>query len=77
MNDTESFVWKTLCCSLLLARSLVPLGIPVLLPGEVITQAALDTLAAVKEGGGVVSGCSDASLATMRVVVVMEHSDAR
>ena len=43
-------------------------GIPALLPGEVITQAALDALAAVKEGGGVVSGCSDATLATMRVV---------
>lgn len=38
------------------------------MPGEVITQAALDALAAVKEGGGVVSGCSDATLATMRVV---------
>lgn len=43
-------------------------GIPALLPGEVITQAALDALAAVEEGGGVVSGCSDPTLATLRVV---------
>ncbi|CAM9355960.1 unnamed protein product [Sphacelaria rigidula] len=45
-----------------------PPGIPALLPGEVITQESLDILEAVKAGGGVVSGCTDQSLATMRVV---------
>lgn len=43
-------------------------GIPTLLPGEAITQEALDILTAVKEGGGVISGCTDVTLATMRVV---------
>lgn len=52
-------------------------GIPALLPGEVITQAALDALAAVKESGGVISGCSDATLATMRVVADLVPSERR
>lgn len=43
-------------------------GIPALLPGEGITQESLDILEAVKAGGGVVSGCSDPSLTTMRIV---------
>lgn len=43
-------------------------GIPTLLPGEVITQEALDALMAVQTGGGVISGCTDDTLATMRVV---------
>ncbi|CAN0298414.1 unnamed protein product [Ascophyllum nodosum] len=45
-----------------------PPGIPALLPGEEITQEALDLLVTVKGAGGFVSGCADASLATIRVV---------
>lgn len=43
-------------------------GIPTLLPGEAITHKALDILEAVKAGGGVISGCTDPSLTTMRVI---------
>ncbi len=39
-----------------------PPGIPVLIPGEVITQEALDYLQQVQQLGGVISGCSDDSL---------------
>eukprot|EP00904_Undaria_pinnatifida_P009756 jgi/Undpi1/5910/HiC_scaffold_2.g01184.m1 len=45
-----------------------PPGIPTLLPGEIITQEALDALVAVQKGGGVISGCTDGTLVTMRVV---------
>ena len=46
----------------------MPSGIPTLLPGEIITQEALDALIAVQKGGGVISGCTDGTLVTMRVV---------
>ncbi|CAM9741199.1 unnamed protein product [Laminaria digitata] len=45
-----------------------PPGIPTLLPGEIITQEALDALMAVHKGGGIISGCTDDTLKTMRVV---------
>jgi arginine decarboxylase len=45
-----------------------PPGIPVLMPGEVITEAAIEFLRQVLEAGGVVSGCADANLQTLRVV---------
>lgn len=46
----------------------LPQGIPVLLPGEAITEEALRALRAVKQGGGMISGCTDTTLSTMRVV---------
>jgi arginine/lysine/ornithine decarboxylase len=46
-----------------------PPGIPVVTPGEVITQEAVDCITAVLAGGGVVSGASDESFQFARVVV--------
>jgi len=45
-----------------------PPGIPVLMPGEVITKAALDYLLQIQAVGGFVSGCADISLSTLKVV---------
>jgi arginine/lysine/ornithine decarboxylase len=45
-----------------------PPGIPVLLPGEVITIEAIALLQTVKRSGGVISGCSDADLRTIKVI---------
>ncbi|MEO1378688.1 MAG: hypothetical protein AAFW70_31430, partial [Cyanobacteria bacterium J06635_10] len=45
-----------------------PPGIPVLMPGEVITRAALEYLQYIKEMGGFISNCADNSLYTLKVV---------
>lgn len=45
-----------------------PPGIPVLMPGEEITQEAIDYLQQVLNAGGVVSGCADTSLEFLQVV---------
>jgi arginine decarboxylase len=45
-----------------------PPGIPLLMPGEVISAAALDYLDSVLAGKGVVTGCSDPSLKSFKVV---------
>ncbi|MFB2772208.1 aminotransferase class I/II-fold pyridoxal phosphate-dependent enzyme [Pelatocladus sp. BLCC-F211] len=45
-----------------------PPGIPVLMPGEVITQPALEYLQQIQAMGGFISGCADASLSTLTVV---------
>lgn len=45
-----------------------PPGIPVLMPGEVITPAALDYLQKIQAMGGFISGCADASLRTLKVL---------
>jgi arginine decarboxylase len=45
-----------------------PPGIPVLIPGEVITLEALDYLRQVLDCGGEVVGCSDPNLATILIV---------
>ncbi|CDF39441.1 unnamed protein product [Chondrus crispus] len=52
------------------AESLCPYppGIPVVVPGERITRECIDVLRAVLDAGGSVSGASDESLSTMRVV---------
>jgi arginine decarboxylase len=46
-----------------------PPGIPVLLPGERITAAAIEHLQQVLRSGGFISGCADAELQTVQVVV--------
>ncbi|KAL4448024.1 hypothetical protein ABPG75_005243 [Micractinium tetrahymenae] len=46
-----------------------PPGVPVAYPGEVLTEAALQQLRQVLRSGGIVTGCSDGSLETLRVVV--------
>lgn len=45
-----------------------PPGIPVLLPGEVVTPAAIAYLQAIQAQGGVISGCADGTLKTLRIV---------
>lgn len=48
-----------------------PPGIPVLMPGEVITKAALDYLQYIQITGGFISGCADSSLHTLKVVKIL------
>lgn len=45
-----------------------PPGIPVVLPGEVITAAAIAHLQAVHQNGGIITGASDPTLATLQIV---------
>jgi arginine/lysine/ornithine decarboxylase len=45
-----------------------PPGIPVLMPGEIITPEALDYLQQVLTAGGKITGCSDTGLQTLKVV---------
>ncbi|WP_418006774.1 hypothetical protein [Nostoc piscinale] len=45
-----------------------PPGIPVLMPGEIITKAALAYLQQIQAMGGIISGCADSSLQTLKVV---------
>ncbi|MBE9005344.1 aminotransferase class I/II-fold pyridoxal phosphate-dependent enzyme [Fortiea sp. LEGE XX443] len=45
-----------------------PPGIPVLMPGEIITTAALAYLQQIQAMGGMISGCADSSLRTLKVV---------
>lgn len=45
-----------------------PPGIPVLMPGEEITPAALDYLKQILALGGSITGCSDPALKTLKVV---------
>lgn len=45
-----------------------PPGIPLLFPGEVISRSALDTLQHIQAEGGIITGCADATLATLRIV---------
>ncbi|MEG4395580.1 aminotransferase class I/II-fold pyridoxal phosphate-dependent enzyme [Microcoleus sp. BROC3] len=45
-----------------------PPGIPVLMPGEIITPAAVDYLQQILATGGKITGCSDPGLQTLKVV---------
>ncbi|MEG3925135.1 MULTISPECIES: aminotransferase class I/II-fold pyridoxal phosphate-dependent enzyme [unclassified Microcoleus] len=45
-----------------------PPGIPVLMPGEIITPAAVDYLQQILAAGGKITGCSDRNLQTLKVV---------
>lgn len=45
-----------------------PPGIPILLPGEAITEDAIASLQKIVDAGGFVSGCADDSLQTLRVI---------
>ncbi|WP_196516141.1 aminotransferase class I/II-fold pyridoxal phosphate-dependent enzyme [Nostoc sp. WHI] len=47
-----------------------PPGIPVLMPGEVITKPVLDYLQQIQAMGGFISGCNDTSLKTLKVVKI-------
>ena len=45
-----------------------PPGVPILYPGELIDGHAMASLLALLAAGGYVTGCSDPSLQTLRVV---------
>ena len=45
-----------------------PPGIPVIMPGEVITAEAIDYLQQVLTIGGNITGCSDSSLTCLKVI---------
>ena len=45
-----------------------PPGIPLLLPGEVITAEAIAQIQAIHQAGGTLTGASDGTLATLSVV---------
>ncbi|MGL5066043.1 MAG: aminotransferase class I/II-fold pyridoxal phosphate-dependent enzyme, partial [Microcoleus sp.] len=45
-----------------------PPGIPVLMPGEIITQTAVEYLQQIQAAGGKITGCSDPNLKTFKVV---------
>lgn len=45
-----------------------PPGIPAVVPGEVLTNAALDALTAVLGAGGTVTGASDSTLSSLLVL---------
>ncbi|NMG08007.1 aminotransferase class I/II-fold pyridoxal phosphate-dependent enzyme [Brasilonema sp. UFV-L1] len=47
-----------------------PPGIPILMPGEIISQFALEYLQHIQKLGGFISGCADTSLRTLKVVKV-------
>jgi arginine/lysine/ornithine decarboxylase len=45
-----------------------PPGIPALIPGEVVTASAIAYLQQILASGGMISGCSDSSFVTLKVV---------
>lgn len=45
-----------------------PPGIPLILPGEVITAAAIDTLLQIRQAGGKITGCTDTTLAHLAII---------
>ncbi|WP_373525475.1 aminotransferase class I/II-fold pyridoxal phosphate-dependent enzyme [Nostoc sp.] len=47
-----------------------PPGIPMLMPGEVITKPVLDYLQQIQAMGGFISGCNDTSFKTLKVVKI-------
>lgn len=59
--------------------SVYPPGIPLVVPGEVVTPAVAAALAAAGEAGGgvTVTGAADATLATLRVVTEGERGRRR
>ncbi len=63
---------RALSCDRISAELVCPYppGIPVLIPGEVITRTALDYLEQIQIMGGFISGCTDASLSTIKVMDV-------
>lgn len=68
---SEAYLSKTSGEQVRLSAELIcpyPPGIPVLMPGEAITPAALDYLQQILDLGGNITGCSDPTLQTLKVV---------
>ncbi|MBD2364574.1 aminotransferase class I/II-fold pyridoxal phosphate-dependent enzyme [Anabaena minutissima FACHB-250] len=61
-------VWET--CDRICAEVVCPYppGIPMLIPGEVITKSVLEYLQQIQHQGGFISGCYDTSFQTLKVV---------
>lgn len=53
-----------------------PPGIPMLFPGEVITADAIDSLQHILAAGGILTGCTDLSFQTLKVVKDPEILDS-
>jgi len=47
-----------------------PPGIPLIMPGERITQAHLEYLTGIVNQGGIITGCQDSSLETLKVLLI-------
>ncbi|MGB5593636.1 MAG: aminotransferase class I/II-fold pyridoxal phosphate-dependent enzyme [Crocosphaera sp.] len=47
-----------------------PPGIPVLMPGEIITNKAVEYLQKIQQLGGMITGCTDHSLNSIQVVIL-------
>ncbi|MFY0609006.1 MAG: aminotransferase class I/II-fold pyridoxal phosphate-dependent enzyme [Candidatus Atelocyanobacterium thalassa] len=45
-----------------------PPGIPTIMPGEVITNEAIEYLLKIKQQGGIITGCSNKDLKTIKVI---------
>ena len=61
LRDTVGCICAEIVCP-------YPPGIPVLMPGEVVTDVALNYLLQVKATGGFITGCGDSSLKSLKVV---------
>ncbi|MDZ8052600.1 MAG: aminotransferase class I/II-fold pyridoxal phosphate-dependent enzyme [Aulosira sp. ZfuVER01] len=46
-----------------------PPGIPILMPGELITKSALEYLRHIQATGGLITGCQDLSLTNLKVLI--------
>ena len=67
--DTETLLIEQTCdriCAELVCP--YPPGIPVLIPGEVVTTQAIIYLQKIQSLGGYISGCADSSLQTLKVI---------
>ncbi len=77
--DTETLLIEQTCDSaswngngLRICAELVcpyPPGIPVLIPGEIVTTEAIIYLQKIQSLGGYISGCADSSLQTLKVIL--------
>ncbi len=66
---TETIPIETSCdrlCAELICP--YPPGIPILMPGEIITPEAINYLQQILDSGGTITGCSDSTLKTIEVI---------
>jgi arginine/lysine/ornithine decarboxylase len=63
VENTENQICAEIVCP-------YPPGIPVLMPGELITNTALEALQKIKNMGGFITGCADETLQTLKVVKI-------
>ncbi|MBK1986534.1 aminotransferase class I/II-fold pyridoxal phosphate-dependent enzyme [Sphaerospermopsis aphanizomenoides BCCUSP55] len=61
LEETEAKICAEIVCP-------YPPGIPVLMPGEIITKPAIEYLQQIHSLGGCISGCMDSSLRNLKVI---------